>query len=456
VLSDSDNILANAVPGAFRTLEEWLDWQETLHGKEIDLRLHRVRAVLGGLGWTHAPWTVITVGGTNGKGSTVAMLESILSEAGYRVGAYTSPHLTRYNERIRMLREEVSDEELCEAFRRIERVRGDTTLTYFEFGTLAALDLFGHSALDVVVMEVGLGGRLDAVNAIDADVAIVSTVGIDHAVWLGDDRESIGREKAGIFRPGRPAICADPDPPFSLAAHARALGARLLCQNRDFGYESTGEGWRWWFEDRVLNDLPHPSLHGGFQLQNAAGVLTALALLEHRHPVPNEALTAGLVNVSLPMRCQVVPGVVSLILDVAHNPQAAAALALTLDQLAPTGRVHAVVGMLNDKDVEGVVAALGDRIDVWYPGTLKSRRGLAGEEIARRIGNVRPDAPLQVYESVLEALAAACESAVPGDLVVAFGSFYAMAELRARGATAALTGESLQTYDPIGERLRED
>jgi len=418
----------------FQTLSQWLSWQETLHCKEIDLRLERVREVLSRLGWARTPWPVITVAGTNGKGSCVAMLEAILGVAGYRVGTYTSPHLLRYNERIRMLGEAASDAAICAAFERIDRVRDEVSLTYFEFGTLAALDLFARAALDIVVLEVGLGGRLDAVNAVDTDVALIATVDIDHTNWLGSDRESIGREKAGILRAGRPAVCGDPRPPASLLKYANELGVSLLCQGRDFGYQREAHGWDWWYRGLRWAGLPTPNLPGVHQFQNAAAVLAVLQQLGQRFPVERTAAGRGLRELALPMRCQVVAGAVPVILDVAHNPEAARALAGQLAALGATGRVHAVLAMLADKDVEGVVAAMRARVDTWYTGDIRAPRALSGAALGRRIEVASPRAGVYVYARLSGAMRAARAHARPGDCVVAFGSFYALAELHADGA----------------------
>ena len=297
----------------FQTLAGWLNWQEGLHPKKIDLGLERVADVASRLGTLQLEQTVITVAGTNGKGSSVAFLESILSAAGYRVGTYTSPHLFRYNERIRINSHEVDDAALCEAFAAVDEARGTSTLSYFEFGTLAALQLFSQAPLDIVVLEVGLGGRLDAVNIIDATVALVTSVGIDHCAWLGTDRESIGREKAGIFRATRPAICSDPAPPASVEKHAQKIGADWYCLGQAYDYTEEPGGWTWRGAGRALEALPCPSLPGKHQLNNAAGVLMALELLSGQHPVTRAAIEQGLQSVSLPGRCQVVAGAVEQI-----------------------------------------------------------------------------------------------------------------------------------------------
>jgi dihydrofolate synthase/folylpolyglutamate synthase len=417
----------------FTSLADWLTWQETLHPSEIELGLERVAAVLRRLHPEPPPFAVITIGGTNGKGSTVAMLEAILRAGGYRVGAYTSPHLLRYNERIRVDGAEVEDAALCDSFERIDQARSDISLTYFEFGTLAAIDIFQRRGIDVAILEVGMGGRLDAVNVLAADVALVTTVDVDHAQWLGETREEIAFEKAGIYRGGRPAIYGGADVPGSLRAHAAAIGARLYCYGRDFGGEAEGEGWRWWHDARQRHTLPLPALRGRSQLQNAAGVLMALELLAERLPLGQAPIRAGLLTAALPGRFQVLPGEVSLILDVAHNPQAAAELAANLAALPCAGRTLAVLGMLADKDMAGTIGQVSGAVDHWYPGGLAVARGATAAQLGDALaaagvaaGRITPHA------TVGAALAAARRAARPGDRIVVFGSFHTVAEALAR------------------------
>lgn len=411
----------------FQTLDQWLHWQETLHPSAIDLGLERPGKVLDALGLRHPDHVVIAVAGTNGKGSSVAMLESILRAAGYRVGCYTSPHLLRYNERVRIDGEPVDDSRLCEAFERIDQARGDTSLTYFEFGTLAAMDIFAREGLDVALLEVGMGGRLDAVNLQDADVALVTAIDVDHAAWLGDDREAIGREKAGIFRPRRPAVCSDPQPPASLLAYAAELGTALYRLGEAFDYSPGEEGWRWQGANVRYAALPLPALRGDFQLQNAAGVVMVLALLGERLPVTAAQIRRGLSSVSLAGRFQLLSGAPATIVDVAHNPQSAAALAANLKAKMVPGRTHAVVGVLADKDLAGVIGPLLPCVDRWYPAGLAIPRGSDSPTLHQAIaglgGAVEHD-----YSTVGEALAAARSRAQPGDRIVVFGSFYTVAE----------------------------
>ncbi len=412
----------------FTHLADWLAWQETLHPKKIDPGLARVSAVLQRMGLQHPNPVVVTVAGTNGKGSTVSFIEHILRAAGYRTGAYTSPHLLRYNERIRVNGAEVSDAELCASFQRIDEARAEISLSYFEFSTLAALDIFARAGLDAAVLEVGMGGRLDAVNMLDADVAVITGIGLDHMEWLGPDRESIGREKAGIFRPGRPAVCGDPSPPHSVIDHARATGAPLFLLGRDFHYQRGADSWSWWSKRTRHDALPLPALRGPFQLQNAASALMAIECLPPRLPVKREALDAGLRAAHIAGRFQVVPGVVTRIFDVAHNPHGAAVLAQALQDEPCQGRTLAVFGMLADKDIHGVAAALRDVIDAWYVAGLAVERGAGGEQIADAVRKGAPAAPVLRYDTVIEAYHAALRDACAADRVAVFGSFHTVAQ----------------------------
>ncbi|HAZ60360.1 MAG TPA: bifunctional tetrahydrofolate synthase/dihydrofolate synthase [Gammaproteobacteria bacterium] len=411
----------------FNTLPEWLRWQEQLHVREIDLGLERARRVLEALGLPPTTWPVITVAGTNGKGSTVAMLESMLRSAGLRVGCYSSPHLLRYNERIRMDGVPVEDQPLCEAFARVDAARADVSLTYFEFGTLAAFDLFSRAGLDAAVLEVGLGGRLDAVNAIDADVAVVTGIGIDHVEWLGPDRESIGREKAGVFRSGHVAICSDPEPPTSIAAQAQSAGARLRQLGRDFHYQGHADGWDWQGVATSLPGLPLPALSGRVQLQNAAGVLAAIEALERPALLSPAVVARGLTSVRLPGRFQVLPGNPPVILDVAHNPHAAVRLAETLAEQAPVARTVAVTGMLRDKDAAGVFERLLPFVDSWYVCELDSPRAAPAAQLAAALAGLAAPGEIHLAASVPEALEAARAEAGREGRVLVFGSFLTVA-----------------------------
>ncbi len=409
------------------TLADWLAWQETLHPRAIDLGLERVGRVLDALGGRPPEHLTITVAGTNGKGSSVAMLDAIYRAAGHRVGAFFSPHLLRYNERIRIDGREVEDARICAAFAAIDAARGDVSLSYFEFSALAALHLFREEQIDVAVLEVGLGGRLDAVNVVDADCAIVTSIDIDHTEWLGTDRESIGFEKAGIFRPRRPAICADPCPPVSVRGHAERIGADWLAQGRHFGYRVGESGlWDWWGPDGEYSGLSKPALPGAFQLQNAAGVLMTVQALQERRPVPRRALDEGLRQARLAGRMQVLPGAVPVVFDVAHNPAAARALAGALAAQPVAGRTLVVLGMLADKDVEATVAELGPLADAWFLGGTGGERGLPASVLARRMGQT--GVPVVTAGGTAGALALARAAARAGDRILVTGSFPGVAE----------------------------
>lgn len=423
------------------TLPEWLARLESLHPKGqagIELGLERLLKVKAALGQTqHCP--VITVGGTNGKGSTCAYLESILLATAYRVGVYTSPHLWDYNERVRVNARPVDDATLCAAFARVEAAResaGDIALTYFEFGTLAAWEVFAVSGVEAAVLEVGLGGRLDAVNAYDPDVAIVTTIDLDHVEWLGPTREHIGFEKAGIFRAGKPAFCADPQPPQRLLDHAAAIGADLRLLGRDFGFQRDLDNrlqWRWWCragESTVRRSLAFPGLRGAVQLYNAAVALAALESIADRLPVTMQAIREGLIETELPGRFQVLPGKPAIVLDVGHNPQALRILAENLGNMGFFDRTHAVVGMLADKDIAGTLAPLKGRVDYWYAATLEGSRGNPAARLAEIIRAEELGGEIAEFPSADEAMRSALGSAGESDRILAFGSFYTVAGVR--------------------------
>lgn len=420
----------SAAPTAASPLADWLGYLETLHPKAIALGLDRVAAVASRLQLALS-CPVITVTGTNGKGSICAYMDAILRAGGYRVGLYTSPHLLRYNERVRIAGVEVDDAAMTAAFAAVERVREGVALTYFEFGTLAALWLFARATLDALILEVGLGGRLDAVNVIDADVAVISSIGIDHVDYLGGTRESIGFEKAGILRPGRPGVCADPDPPRSLLAHAQAIAAPLLRLGADFGYVVDGKQWQYWVrrgEEIVRRQgLPLPALRGAIQVRNAAAALTALELLSGRLAVPMGAVRDGLVNVNWPARFQVLPGRPAVILDVAHNPQAASILAANLGDMGYFPQTTAVFSMLADKDIAGVAAAMKSRIDRWLIAPSGGPRGAAASRIKDAIVLAGVDDAVIDCADVAQALALAYEQSGEADRIVVFGSFVTVA-----------------------------
>lgn len=413
----------------FQTLSDWLHWQEQLHPKTIDLDLARVREVWQRMHYPAFSCPVITVGGTNGKGSCVAMLEAIYLTAGYRVGSYTSPHLWRYNERIRIDAAPLSDEKICEAFEKVDQARAQTSLTYFEFGTLAALDCFARQPLDVILLEVGLGGRLDAVNIIDADVAIISSIDLDHIQWLGNTRGAIAREKAGILRHHQIGIVADPAPPPELQVVADSIGNRLLCLGRDFSFQQDGGSWSWHYNELHRAGLPAPALTGEHQLRNAAAVVMAIETLQLRLPVSQAQLRTGLLSVRLAGRFQMAVGSTTRIFDVAHNPAAAAQLARTLEQLPGDSRIlHAVFSALEDKDITGLVAPLCSLITHWHLAPLTAQRHASIETLVNAVREACPTATVSTYHDVQTAYNQALAIADTGDTVLVFGSFYTVAQ----------------------------
>jgi len=412
-------------PVRFARLEHWLEWQQSAHPRAIDLGLERVARVLARTGWRRSERPVVTVGGTNGKGSCVALLEAMLRAGGNRVATFTSPHLVNYRERIRLDGQWASEASLVAAFERIGDACGDDSLTFFEFNALAALLVFESWAPDVTLLEVGMGGRLDAVNVVDADVAVVVSVGLDHMEWLGPDLTAIAREKAGIFRPGRPAVCGMVDPPAALIETATALGAPLQLRGRDFVACEHQDG-SWDFADTGgrLERLPPPALAGVVQVGNAATALAALRALAPRLVLDRNALERGLREVRLAGRFQRVPSGTGFewVLDVAHNPEAAAALAANLGRWPVPGRTTAVCGMLADKDVAGVLDALRDRVDRWFAASTEGPRGLDDAALAARAAA----AGIGMTEagSIAQAMARAASEAREGDRIVVFGSFH--------------------------------
>ena len=412
----------------FQTLSDWLHWQEQLHPKSIDLGLSRVREVWRRMHTEDFSCPVITVAGTNGKGSCVAMLQSIYREAGYVVASYTSPHLWRYNERIQINGEPASDAEICEAFARVDTARQDISLTYFEFGTLAALDIFKQHALDVIILEVGLGGRLDAVNIIDADVALITSIDLDHTQWLGTDRASIAREKAGILRASNIGIVVDPAPPASLLDYAQSLGNRLLCLGQTFSFTQEQGSWSWHSGAIHRVGLPQPALAGEHQLRNAAGVMMLLESLQSPLPVSLAQIRHGLLAVRLPARFHLLPGKVTQIYDVAHNPAAASQLALTLESMHAGGAVHAVFSALADKDLAGIVAPMCEVVTYWYIAPLNTVRAANLQDMLAALSRVCPQARIAQCEDLEAAYAMANQRALSGDTVVVYGSFYTVAQ----------------------------
>ena len=413
---------------AKRTLSDWLDYIKTVHSAPIEMGLERILAVKQRLN-IGINFPIITVAGTNGKGSTCALLEAIFRAAGYSTGMFTSPHLLRYNERIQIDGKPVADEQLCTAFAEIEAARADISLTYFEFSTLAALILFKERSVQAAILEVGLGGRLDAVNAFDCDCAIITSIGIDHVHYLGNTREAIGYEKAGIIRAQKPLICADPDPPSSVVKHANNIGAPLKQINRDFGFHKQASSWDFWHKDTSYFALPYPALFGEFQLYNASAALAAINELNTRLPVNLADIRQGLLNVTWPGRFQVKPGRPMVILDVAHNPLAATALSAALHSAPPAHKTYAVFGMLKDKDIAAVIEAMAKHVDVWLLSELATPRAARGTDLRRLLIQYSASAHLQIFPSPLAAYAEACRVATENDRILIFGSFYTVAPI---------------------------
>jgi dihydrofolate synthase/folylpolyglutamate synthase len=419
------------------TLPDWLALLESRHAEvHIDMGLDRVRAVKERMNLAF-DCPVIMVAGTNGKGSTCAMLESMLLRAGYRVGLYIKPHFLDFNERARINGEMATDDALVAAFNTVEAQRGDVDLTYFEFTTLAIMYLLSKSGIEVAILEVGLGGRLDAVNVVDADVAIVTSIDIDHKDYLGDTREEIGFEKAGIFRPGKPAICSDPQPPQSLIKHAEDIGADLWLLGRDFNYQGDKQQWSYGGRSQRRNSLAYPALRGANQLLNASAALAALEVLRLQLPVGAQEARTGLALVELPGRFQVLPGRPAVVLDVAHNPHAAATLAQNIANMGFAPFTYAVFGIMQDKDIDGVLASIAQHIDHWCVADLPSPRSARAQDLvdklaANKPAGAKPDEfSATAFANPAEAYANALSRAGENDRIVVFGSFYTVAGVMA-------------------------
>ncbi|MBF6648004.1 bifunctional tetrahydrofolate synthase/dihydrofolate synthase [Methylobacter sp. BlB1] len=412
----------------FDSLQGWLTWQESLHPLTIDLGLERAAQVFRALNPDGVKPPTITVAGTNGKGSCIAYLEAIYRAQGYRVGAYTSPHILKYNERIKIDGKPVSDELICEAFSRIESVRGDISLSYFEFGTLAALDIFRRSNLDIQLLEVGLGGRLDAVNIVNPDVALITSICIDHIDWLGETREAIGREKAGIFRAVTPAIVGDPEPPASLMQVAADKQARLYCLGKDFGYKKQASGWDWFAGDRQLNRLPEPGLKGEHQFRNASSVILAIAEMAETLPVSEASIRQGLEKVQLAGRFQLINDEIPVLLDVGHNPQAVRTLVDYVTEAFPGRRIHAVFSMMKDKDIAGVIEIMHPVVFDWFFAPLANPRA-AMEPLMREIfAQSSASNVFFGFNGFSDAFAAAKNRSQESDLLLVFGSFFLVSD----------------------------
>ncbi len=416
-------------------LADWLAHCERLHPKSMELTLDRVVAVKARLGIAFTP-PVVIVAGTNGKGSTCAMMESIALAAGYRVGLYSKPHLVHFEERCRVDGRSVDAASLLPHFEAVEAARGDISLTYFEFTLLAIARLLAATPLDLVILEVGLGGRFDAVNAFDGDCAVITSIDVDHTEFLGPDRESIGREKAGIFRAGKPAIVSDPMPPRSVLDEAARIGVELRRAGVDFHHSGDRQQWRWTGRTTRFSGLGYPALRGANQLLNASGALAAFEALRTALPVSAQATRTGLATVELPGRFQVIPGQPTMVLDVAHNPHAVAALAQNLDQMGFFPRTHAVFGAMRDKDIDAILRLMLPLVDAWHFTSLPSPRAASADGLATRLGAVRGSratATVATHPDPSVALAAARAAADPADRIVVFGSFYTVGGVMEHG-----------------------
>ena len=414
--------MSQSVMAQSQSLSDWLSYLEKIHPSVIDLGLHRVGLVADRLGLRQLPATVVTVGGTNGKGTTCALLEAIYRAAGYRVGVYSSPHLLRYNERVRIQGQDASDAELCQAFAAVEAARGEVSLTFFEFGTLAALWLFRAAAPDLVLLEVGLGGRLDATNLVESDLAVVTSIALDHCDWLGDTREAIASEKAGIYRPGKPAISGEPNPPVTLAQTAQALGAKLLQVGADFRRHEAEAVWHFQGARQQWRELPYPEL----PLDNA---VTALAVVEQLSlPIDSAAIRTGLAGARLAGRMQLLRTQPQVTLDVAHNPHSAHYLARQLAARGKVGRRLAVAGMLKDKDIRQTLGELVELVDLWFLADLHGARAALAQELSAVLPS---ESARHCYASVADAYREALATAQEQDEIIVLGSFHTVAEAMA-------------------------
>lgn len=419
----------------FRSLNAWLDWQASFHPRAIDLGLERVSKVADRLGLLQPEHLVISVAGTNGKGSSVALLEAMLLEAGHRVGAYTSPHLHRYNERIRVTGADAPDDWILDAFDHIDRARGDISLSYFEFGTLAAMWIFARQRVDIAILEVGLGGRLDAVNILDADIALITAIGIDHTEWLGEGREQISLEKAGIARQGRPVVCGDPAVPKVMRTFLEHLGSRRYQLGEDFGFSRRETSWDWWLGERRIEALPEPALPGRHQLQNAAGALAVSQLLPESRQPKETAIRAALVKVRLAGRYERLdPDDIQVdfevILDVAHNADGTRALAQMLKDDKISGKTYVLFGAMRDKDVEAMIEALARVADVWLLSAPRIERAMQASKLLSALAKVAPQATVYSYAHIPAAWQAAQSMLADKDRLVVTGSFHSVVEMR--------------------------
>lgn len=415
-----------------KTLKSWLEWIQTLSPMTIDLSLDRVRTVAERLKFLQSNCPVMTVAGTNGKGSTVAFAEQVYLYQGYRVGIFNSPILFHHNETVRIQGKEVSDEDFCTAFETVEAVREGVLLTPFEFNTLAALEILHRAKLDVWILEVGLGGRLDAVNVVDADVAVITTIGLDHTEYLGDTREKIALEKAGIFRAHHPAVCGDLEPPHSLIDYAKKLSTPLYCSQKDFHFSVTGNHWQWQCQQTLYQQLPLPQL----ALQNVATSLMSIELLQNKLPVHRDAIVNALTNATLPGRMQIISKQPTIMLDVAHNPPAATFLAAELATLKPQKKITAIFSMLQDKDILQTILAMKDIVDEWHIAALSTSRACRLEDL-QRIFAMAKIVNVHSYSTIEQACQQVIQRVKKNDVVIIFGSFHTVANAFATLKTRA-------------------
>ena len=420
-------------------LEDWLGFCENLHPQSIDLGLERVSKVATAMG-LRFDCPVITVAGTNGKGSTCAMLEAVYRQSGYKTGMYTSPHLVYFQERCRLQGQAVASEALVKHFEKVEAARGDISLSYFEFTSLALFSCMAAASLDVVILEVGLGGRLDAVNVIDTDCAVITSIDLDHTELLGKDRDSIGFEKAGIMRPHKPVVISDPSPPESVLLHASRLNADVWQVTKDVQFNGDSQQWTWRARGRTYSGLAYPALRGANQMLNAAGVLAVMEALRQQLPVTAQAIRAGLSTVQWPGRFQILPGQPAIVLDVAHNPHAASALAHNLDAMGFYPRTHAVLGAMADKDIAGLLKRLLPLVECWYFCDLPTPRAASAVQLQTAWQSLSPPSTSQasLFAGPQQALSNAMAAADPADRILVFGSFFTVGGVLQHGIDGRL------------------
>ncbi len=414
----------------FNTLSKWLDWQETCHPNEIDLGLERVLAVYQRLNPKPIAQKIITVAGTNGKGSSICFLDSILRNAGYKVASYTSPHLFEYNERIQINGIPVTDQQLCSVFERIDQAKSEISITYFEFGTLAALLLMAEHELDIAILEVGLGGRLDAVNIIDADIALITAIDIDHEAWLGSDKEKIGIEKAGIMRPFKAVVCSDVNAPKSIASCAQKINAQLYNIDDTFNYIKNESSWDWHGPTNSRYSLPFLPLKGAHQYHNISGVMMVLELLSQDYPITQNEFREGILSSSIRARLENIPGKINTIIDVAHNAQSTRALANYLSENNCSGQTRIVTGMMADKNIPAMVAALTEKLPTWYTTDLPIERAITTDKIIEIIKRINDKSQCYAFDNAAQAYQQAMKDSQENDQIVIFGSFYLLHEFK--------------------------